>query len=74
MNLFQMMNIMGNPQGYIMQQAAEQMMRDNPEALAKAKKEFGGLEHKQFVKKLRKTYKDMGADVDAIAAQCGITL
>lgn len=74
MNIGQAFNAMQNPQGYVMQQVVQSMIRENPTQWQKAKELIDGKSYKQSVSELRKLYKSQGMDLDNIAKQWGIKI
>lgn len=70
MDMLQMMQVMQNPQKYIMDQLAKQ----NPGIVQKCQEMFTGKSHKQQVSALRNLYKQRGMDLDTVAKQYGIML
>lgn len=74
MDMFQAMGAMNNPQAYVMQQGMQTMIQQHPAEWRKAQEMCGGKDRKQVIKELRKVYKGMGQDLDAVAAQYGIQL
>ena len=74
MNTFQAMNAMQNPQMYIMQQALQNMIRENPDQWSQCQQMFSGKSRDEQMAELRKIYQDRGLDLDATARQWGIRL
>lgn len=74
MDMFQAMGAMNNPQAYVMQQGMQTMINQHPAEWKKAQEMCQGKSRKQVVNELRKFYKSQGQDIEAVAAQYGITL
>ena len=74
MNTFQAMNAMQNPQMYIMQQALQNMIRENLDQWSQCQQMFSGKSRDEQMAELRKIYQDRGLDLDATARQWGIRL
>ena len=78
MNMFQMMNAMQNPQGYIsqqvMQMAMQQMVNDNPKVWQDTIKKYGNMDKKKVIADVKKEYAKQGQNLEQVAAQLGIQL
>ena len=78
MNMFQMMNAMQNPQGYIsqqvMQQAMQQMVNENPKVWQATLDKYGNMDKKKVIAALKKEYAGQGQNLEQVAAQLGIQL
>ncbi|MBO6100677.1 MAG: hypothetical protein J6P07_05030 [Spirochaetaceae bacterium] len=74
MNMSAFMNAMSNPQGYVMQQFANQMIAENPDKWQQCQQMFANKNRKQQIAELTKLYKSKGMDLNAVAKQYGITL
>lgn len=68
------MQAMSNPQAYIIQSFAKQMITENPSVWQQCQAMFSGKSHKDQVIALRKLYKSKGMDLDNIAKQYGVQL
>lgn len=74
MDMYGAMNAMQNPQGTMMGYAMQGMIAQHPDQWKQAQEMFGGKNHNEQVKALRKLYKDRGMDLDSIARQWGIQI
>lgn len=85
MNMFQAMGAMRNPRGFMrqqtasfsqqaMQQAANQLIQQNPVAWQKAQETYGNMPKEQMIKELEQEYSKQGQDLYKVAAQLGITI
>lgn len=74
MDMTSFMNAMSNPQGYVMQQFAQQMIAENPDKWQQCQQMFSNKNRKQQIAELSKLYKSKGMDLNAVAKQYGISL
>lgn len=78
MNMFQMMNAMQNPQGYIsqqvMQQAMQQMVNENPAAWKATLDKYGNMDKNKVIAEIKEEYAKQGQNLEQVAAQLGIQL
>lgn len=78
MNMFQMMNAMQNPQGYIsqqvMQQAMQQMVNENPKVWQATQDKYGNMDKNKVIVELKEEYARQGQNLEQVAAQLGIQL
>ena len=74
MNVTSFMNAMSNPQGYVMQQFAGQMIKEHPQEWQQCQQMFANKNRKQQIAELSKLYKSKGMDLNAVAKQYGISL
>lgn len=74
MNMTSFMNAMQNPQQYVMQQFANQMIVEHPAEWQQCQEMFKDKNRKQQIAELRKLYKQRGMDLDFIARQYGVQL
>lgn len=68
------MQAMSNPQAYVMQQFANQMIKEHPNEWQQCQKMFANKNHKQQVNELRKLYQSKGMNLDSVARQYGVAL
>lgn len=74
MNTAQMFNAAMNPQQFIMQQAMQNMIRENPSQWQQAQQMFNGKSPQQQRIELEQLYKSKGMDLQSVASQWGIQL
>lgn len=70
MNLTEMINVMRNPQMFIMQK----LMQENPQIVQQCQSMFQGKSRKEQMNELRKLYKSKGMDLNAMARQYGVRI
>lgn len=74
MNMTSFMQAMSNPQAYVMNQFASQMIKEHPAEWQQCQKMFEGKNHKQQVSELRRLYASKGMNLDTVAKQYGVQL
>ena len=74
MDMTAFMNAMNNPQGYVMQQFANQMIAEHPKEWQQCQQMFANKNRKQQIAELNKLYKSKGLDLNAVARQYGVQL
>lgn len=74
MHFTSLMQAMQNPQGYILNQFASQMIKEHPQEWNQCQQMFNGKSYKEQVNALRKLYKSKGMDLDMAAKQYGVQL
>lgn len=74
MNFTSFMQAMQNPQGYIFNQFASQMIKEHPQEWNQCQQMFGSKNRKQQIAELRKLYASKGMDLDMTAKQYGVQL
>lgn len=74
MNLTEMMQAMSNPQGYIFNMFAGQLIKEHPDEWQKAQGLVQGRSRKAQIAELSKLYKSKGMDLEATARQFGVHL
>ena len=74
MDMTALMQAMSNPQGYVMQQFAQQMISEHPNEWKQCQQMFANKNRKQQIAELQKLYKSKGMDINAVAKQYGIAL
>lgn len=74
MSMSDFMGAMQNPQQYVMQQFANQMIAEHPAEWQQCQQMFAGKNRKQQISELRKLYKSKNMDLDAMARQYGVQL
>lgn len=70
----QMGNMMTNPQGFVMQQAMQNMIRENPQQWGQVQNMFNGKSQQEQMSALQELYKSKGLDLNATAKQWGIQI
>ena len=68
------MQAMSNPQVYVMQQFANQMIAEHPNEWQQCQQMFANKNRKQQLAELSKLYKSRGMDLNAVAKQYGVCL
>lgn len=74
MNITQMFGAAANPQQYIMQQAMQNMIRENPKQWEQAQQMFNGKDPSQQRAELEQLYRSKGMDLRSVANQWGIQI
>lgn len=74
MDLTALMQAIQNPQRYILNQFASQMIKEHPQEWNQCQQMFGSKNRKQQLAELRKLYASKGMDLDSTAKQYGVQL
>lgn len=73
-NFTSFMQAMQNPQAYVMESFAKQMIAEHPNEWQKCQQMFNGKNRKQQIAELQKLYKSRGMDLETVARQYGVQL
>lgn len=74
MDFTKMMQAMSNPQGYIFNMFAGQIIKEHPAEWKQAQDMFQGKSRKQQIAELSKLYKSRGMNLEQTAKQYGVQL
>jgi len=74
MDFTSFMQAMSNPQGYIFNMFAGQLIKEHPDEWQKAQGLVQGKSHKAQIAELSKLYKSKGMNLEATARQFGVQL
>lgn len=74
MSFTDMMQAMSNPQGYIFNMFAEQIIKEHPTEWEQAQSMLQGKSRKQQIAELSKLYKSRGMNLEQTARQYGVNL